>query len=247
MASPRRPNSADNDPDRPDPLADNMRFGRRRPTGGNEPPGSDRGASVYDQQTVVDSNFSNRSQTRRLRQGAGSFSPQGISAWAADPRNSRTLLIGAGVVVGLLLLLLLFRLYNSSNATGLQDDATGANASAAASLPALGFEGSSAVASADTGVGTVPQPVETVPSTDPAAQPPAGGGQAFVVTGTGTEGLFLRTEPRVDPATLIGTLPEGTRVEVTGETQNDGTREWRKVRTDQGEGWVAAEFLQPAP
>lgn len=243
MASPRRPNPADNDPDRPDPLADNMRFGRRRPLGGTEPLESDR--SVYDQQTVIDSNFSNRSQTRRLRQGGGSFSPQGMTAWAADPKNSRTLLIAAGVVVGLLLLFVLFRLYNGSGSNGVEGDTT--DTGAAASIPALGFESVSPAASADTGVGTAPQPVETVPSTDPAAQPPAAGtGQFFVVTGTGTEGLFLRPEANTNQPPL-GTLPEGTRVEFTGESQNDGTREWRKVKTDQGEGWVAADFLQPAP
>lgn len=246
MGFPKRPNPADNDPDPTNPLADNLRIGRRRSTGSSQAADTDRTASIYDQQTVVDSNFTNRSQTRRLRQGAAGFSPQQLTAWAANPQNSRTLMIAAGVVIGLLLLFVLYRVLNNSYATAGADDATGIAASAAASVPPLGFEGDGAAPSTDTGVGVVPQPVETVPSTDPAAQQP-GGGQFFVVTGTGTEGLFLRSEPRVDPATLIGTLPEGTRIEATGETQNDGTREWRKVRTDLGEGWVASDFLQAAP
>ncbi|MBV9790309.1 MAG: SH3 domain-containing protein, partial [Chloroflexi bacterium] len=46
-------------------------------------------------------------------------------------------------------------------------------------------------------------------------------------------------------ATIIGTLPEGTRVESLGENFNDGTRDWLKVRTPLGEGWVAQQFLAP--
>lgn len=246
MGFPRRSNPADNDPERPDPLAENMRFGRKRPTGGTEPSDADRRNAIHDQQTVVDSNFSNRSQTRRLRQ-AGGLSPQGLTTWAADPKNSRTLFIAAGVLVGLLLLLILFRLYNNGGATAADGAPTGAAASAAASLGAPGFVIASPGAGVDNGAANVPQPVQTVPGTDPAGQPaPGGTGQFFVVTGTGTEGLFLRPEASTAQPP-IATLPEGARVEFTGEAQNDGTREWRKVRSDLGEGWVAADFLQPAP
>lgn len=241
----RRSNPADDQGAPDDPLADNLRIGRRRPPSGTQPLDND--PSIYDQQTVIDSNFSNRSQTRRQRQLSGGFSTQKLGSWAADPENSRKMMIGGGVVIGLLLLVALFYLYNGLSGGSAADDSTGTGSIAASEEP-LGQPGDivngSAAPSADAGVGVVPQPVESVPGTDPGQQPAPAAGQAFVVTNTGVEGLFLRSGPGVDPP--LATLPEGTRVEWTGESQNDGTREWRKVRTDQGEGWVAADFLQPA-
>ncbi len=77
----------------------------------------------------------------------------------------------------------------------------------------------------------------------PTAAPAA---SAFVVARTGVEGLFLRAEPNTN-AQILNTLPEGTRVEALGEENNDGTRTWRRVRSERGEGWVAADFLDPAP
>ena len=73
-----------------------------------------------------------------------------------------------------------------------------------------------------------------------------GDAHTFVVSGTGEQGLFLRAGPSTQEAT-VATLPEGTRVEALGEEQNDGTRTWHKVRTPQGEGWVAADFIIPEP
>jgi hypothetical protein len=66
-----------------------------------------------------------------------------------------------------------------------------------------------------------------------------------VVTGTATDGLFVRQQGSAS-ATIVGTLPEGTPVQVTGVTTTADGREWRQIRAPQ-EGWVAAEFLQPAP
>jgi hypothetical protein len=71
----------------------------------------------------------------------------------------------------------------------------------------------------------------------------------FTVTGTGTDGLFLRSTPSTD-GQQIATLPDGTRVERIGEDTTAGGRTWRNVRTTQSpaqEGWVAVDFLTAAP
>lgn len=245
----RRPQSPNNDSDSTsgnNPLADNMRLNQgQRPNGATEPLPTEHNASIYDQQTVVDSNFSNRSQARRQRQAASPFNTQRIGTWAADPGNSRTMLmIGAAVVITLLLIGAV-SIYNRLNRTVPIDGET-TTASQPAGASTVINEG--AAASANAGVGTVPQPVATIPGSDPAQQSAAGAtGGTFVVTGTGTDGLFLRRDAVVDPGNILGTLPDGTKVDATGETKNDGTREWKKVRTQQfGEGWVAAQYLQPA-
>jgi uncharacterized protein YgiM (DUF1202 family) len=96
------------------------------------------------------------------------------------------------------------------------------------------------------------QQPSVTPGAAPAAPAPGGGQGTFVVTGTATEGLFLRTQPRA-PSEILATLPEGTRVTAIGDEQdgpgpNGETLRWRQVRTeDNREGWVAASFLQPAP
>jgi hypothetical protein len=87
-----------------------------------------------------------------------------------------------------------------------------------------------------------PQAVTAAPTAPPTPK-------FFTVTGTGTDGLFLRAAPSAD-AQQIATLPDGTRVERIGEDTAAGGRTWRKVRTTQGppqEGWVAADFLTAAP
>lgn len=244
----RKQNPADDEAaQQDDPLAENMRFERRRPP--DEAPPDDGGsASIYDQQTVVDQNFASRAQARRERQATGGLSPQRVTAWAADPGNSRKLIIAGGVVLALLLLLALWRIsrnWTADTADTLLEPSVPAAASAESPIfidPAA----ASAAASLDASFPSVPVPAENVPGTDPAQQSPFAAAQAFVVTGTGTEGLFLRPEPNQNN-TPVATVPDGTRVEATGNTQNDGTREWREIRTDLGTGWVAAEFLQPAP
>jgi hypothetical protein len=81
----------------------------------------------------------------------------------------------------------------------------------------------------------------------PATEQPAASGEFFVVSGTGTNGLFLRPGPSTDGAP-IKTLPEGTRVEKIGEDEFGANFVWRPVRGPDGaEGWVAVDFLQPAP
>lgn len=71
--------------------------------------------------------------------------------------------------------------------------------------------------------------------------------QYFTVNGTGSQGLFLRPDPSTNGAPIM-TLPEGTRVEQIGEDTPGGDYVWRKVREPGGqEGWVAVDFLNPAP
>jgi hypothetical protein len=81
----------------------------------------------------------------------------------------------------------------------------------------------------------------------PPTEAPASTAEFFVVNGTGTNGLFLRPGPSTDGAP-IKTLPEGTRVERIGEDEFGANFVWRPVRGPDGaEGWVAVDFLQPAP
>jgi hypothetical protein len=66
--------------------------------------------------------------------------------------------------------------------------------------------------------------------------------QWMLVQYTEGQGLVLRPEP----ASTVGlrTLPEGTRVRITGAALQVGDRTWVPVEAlDYQEGWVAAEFL----
>lgn len=248
MSWSRRPSDKDT-PDDNNPLADNMRLNRpRRTPDQTQPLNNDQNASIYDQHTVVDNNFSSRSQARRDRQGASSFSTQQLGTWAANPDNSRKLLMVGGAFLIFLILLALIRFFSSGSAPD-ATDSTGTGASAPASSAPFGgaFTDPSAEPSTDPGIGAVPQPVATIPGSNPTQeQPPAGGGAAFVVTGTGVQGLFVRKEASTG-AEKLGTLPEGTRIEAAGEQVNADGRNWQRVRTAFGEGWVAADFIQPAP
>jgi SH3 domain-containing protein len=74
----------------------------------------------------------------------------------------------------------------------------------------------------------------------------ASGGAKFRVTGTGTDGLFLRPDHSAD-GEPVKTLPEGTVVTVVGEDFSGPDRVWKHVRDPDGtEGWAAADFLKPA-
>jgi hypothetical protein len=83
-----------------------MRLNRpRRSTDSNTAAQHDRDATIYNQHTVVDNNFSNRSQTRRQRQMTSPFNTQQLTSWAANPDNGRRMMaIGAAVVIFLLIL-----------------------------------------------------------------------------------------------------------------------------------------------
>ena len=241
----RRPNLPPNNPDAGDennPLADNMRLRPRRSAGGTQPSDPDSPTSIHDQHTVVDNNFASRTQTRRERQLTSPFSTQRLGSWAASPDNSRKLLMIGAAVIGFLLLIAVIniasRAYNTADTT----EET-ANESPVASVEIGGIT-TGPLASAD--LGTAPQQATNIPGTDPGQQQPASPSNGtFVVTGTGAEGLFLRQDHSTS-AQILATLPEGTRIESLGETFNDGTLDWLKVRAQPGEGWVAQKYVQPA-
>ena len=80
----------------------------------------------------------------------------------------------------------------------------------------------------------------------PTSAPTAVQGVQFRVNGTGTDGLFLRSDADQN-STILATLPEGTVVTVIGEDKSGPNYTWKHVRAPDGtEGWAAADFLQPA-
>jgi hypothetical protein len=240
----RRQNLPSNDPDAGDennPLADNMRLRPRRSATGPQPVEPDTNGSIHDQHTLVDSNFASRSRARRERQIATPFSTQQIGSWAADPKNSRQLLMIGGAVLIFLLLIGIISVFSSGSTPDTATEPAAASPSAAANVG--GNIDVGPAASTDPGTGT--QPATNIPGTDPGQQPVNAGGGAFTVSGTGSEGLFLRQDHSTT-AQVLATLPEGTKIESLGDTFNDGSRDWLKVRSAQGEGWVAKQYLQPA-
>jgi hypothetical protein len=70
-------------------------------------------------------------------------------------------------------------------------------------------------------------------------------GVKFRVTGTGTEGLFLRADASTDRAPLT-TIPEGAEVTIVGDDVVKPERVWKHIRTAEGlEGYASADFLKP--
>jgi hypothetical protein len=189
---------------------------------------------------VDGTDFANRQTQRRQRQGGARVYTARVGELARGLDNRQLLMLGAAVVLALIALLWWQAARRDDNLPNVETrDQVGAT------TPAL--EANSGVA-APAGEIITAQPgavIATMPPAEaPSAAPPAA--QAFVVSGTGEQGLFLRAGPSTQEATMA-TLPEGTRVEALGEEQSDGTRTWRKVRTPQGEGWVAADFIIPEP
>ncbi len=93
------------------------------------------------------------------------------------------------------------------------------------------------------GDGTLPID-EPAPVIEPPPPPPAA---IFIIANTGGQGLFLRAAANAN-SEVLATLPEGTRVEQIGDDVSGMGYTWRPVRTDEGqEGWVAVDWLQPAP
>ncbi len=90
--------------------------------------------------------------------------------------------------------------------------------------------------------------VVALPTVTPAPSPsPTPGSQIFIVSNTGAQGLFLRATHTTD-GQILETLPEGTRVEQVGEDFTGPNYVWRNVRAPSGQqGWVAIEWLRPAP
>ena len=91
---------------------------------------------------------------------------------------------------------------------------------------------------------TVPPPPAATNTPKPVVNTPSAGRKTAVVTGTADAGgLKLRRAP--SPAgELIDSLPDGTVVELLGETKSDSGIEWQRVRDPKGrEGWVAGQYL----
>ncbi len=96
-------------------------------------------------------------------------------------------------------------------------------------------------------VGTQPQPQPDSPPAAPAPNDNAPALPAFIVVNTGGHGLRLRATPDGTSAVLT-TVPEGERVQQIGEEATGAGYVWRNVRAPDGtEGWVAVDWLQPAP
>lgn len=113
----------------------------------------------------------------------------------------------------------------------------------------LGFGSEPTAPAFDSGIGSDTGGIAPLPTVTAEPPPPTVPvvGQAFVVSGTGTEGLFLRPEPNTNNQPIT-TLPEATRVEQIGEDFVGPDRVWRNVRAPDGqEGWVAVDFLAPSP
>jgi hypothetical protein len=89
---------------------------------------------------------------------------------------------------------------------------------------------------------TVAPPPAATNTPKPVVATPGAGPKTAVVTGTGdVGGLKLRKAPNGE---LIDSLPDGTVVELLGESQTAVGLEWRNVRDPKGrEGWVAAQYL----
>lgn len=90
-------------------------------------------------------------------------------------------------------------------------------------------------------------PTEIPPELNLPAQAGSAGnselGAQYRVTGTDTEGLFLRGEPNTNNQPLK-TMPEGTIVTIMGDDYNGPDRVWKYVHDDMGSpGWAAADWL----
>jgi hypothetical protein len=86
---------------------------------------------------------------------------------------------------------------------------------------------------------TVASTARPVPSTPTPAPRP------LVVAGSG-QGLFLRAQP--GQGEIIRAYPDGTVVTPLGEERRLDGRRWLRVRVeDNREGWMAADYLRPAP
>lgn len=89
---------------------------------------------------------------------------------------------------------------------------------------------------------TVPPPPEATQTPAPVVTTPGAGHKTAVVTGSAdVGGLALRKTPGGE---LIDRLPDGTVLELLGDTQSTAGEEWQSVRDPKGrEGWVAGRYL----
>lgn len=176
---------------------------------------------------------SERSTGRRSsRRGALPSSPQEFQLWLQA--GGWRYLVGIGALLVVLLIAMLAFARNDQREAGLPPVG---QEQPAVSEPVLGAGSSGQESTLPTVTSAAPEP------TAAAASP----GLFFVVTGTSGQGLFLRPQPNtIQPP--ITTLPDGTRVEQVGADVPGGDYVWRQVRAPDGqEGFVAVDFLTPAP
>ncbi|MEI8165305.1 MAG: SH3 domain-containing protein [Chloroflexales bacterium] len=169
---------------------------------------------------------SERSGNRRAaRRGPLPASPQEFQLWL----QAGGWRYGVGIVVLVMVLLIAMLAFARSD----QRDA------------GIGVERLAPTTASGVGQGGAGAPVSLLPTVTLPPPTPTGP-RHFVVTGTGTDGLFLRSQPSTS-GVLVSTLPDGTAVEQIGEDVAGGDRMWRHVRaTDGQEGYVAVDFLAPA-
>lgn len=176
---------------------------------------------------------SRRRDYRARRRRSPSSSPQELQLWL---QQGGWIYIAAGAflfVAALVGVLIVTR--SSQSQAGQQQPAASGLTSQPQREPSL------------PGLTLTPLPsVTPIPTPPPPTAPPTP--QKFVVVGTSGLGLFLRDNPSTN-STVLETLPDGTVVERVGEDDVPGADHvWRKVRSPEGqEGWVAVDYLQPAP
>jgi uncharacterized protein YgiM (DUF1202 family) len=138
----------------------------------------------------------------------------------------RIVAVAAAVVYILILLLILNR----------QSRALPGNSTAGSTLP---------TADLSSGVEPTAGSGAALANVAPTSAPTTAEGAKFRVTGTDTDGLFLRSDADQN-STILATLPEGTEVTVIGEDKPGPNYTWKHVRASDGtEGWAAADFLKP--
>jgi hypothetical protein len=241
MRNSRRPSDADVDPEQ-DPLSPYSSPTVRRSADRSTQPiddtssGTTRGSGTQ----VDGTDFASRQNQRRQRQSNARVYPSRIGEMARGVNNRQLLMVGGGIIL-LLVLLLAWRTIRNRNTAG----TTTPNQPAPFGTTEPALLATIAPGEQPSGISVTPAPIEIAPTT--AAPAATGATGAFVVTNTGSEGLFLRADPATT-GTQMETLPEGSKVDALGPEQNDGTRTWKKVKAPDGqEGWVAAEFLVAAP
>jgi hypothetical protein len=184
------------------------------------------GGDEWSQREPVNPGWRNEraSGRRSARRGALPSSPQEFQLWLQA--GGWRYLAGIAALLVVLLIAMLALARNDQREAG---------------LPGVGQE-QPAVSEPVLG-GASGEALPTVTAAPPTPAQP----RFFVVANTAGQGLFLRPQPSTE-GNPIATLPDGTRVEQVGDDVPGGDRVWRRVRAPDGqEGYVAVDFLTPAP
>jgi hypothetical protein len=165
----------------------------------------------------------------------------GAERQAANDRGMRSGVFGVGLV-GLTLLFFGLALIGTGNAPA---DEQPTRLPTRTATPRSGITPSQVVTPTKqptSSLPTVPPPPPVTNTPAPVVTTPGADRKTAVVTGTAdVGGLKLRKTPNGE---LIDSLPDGTVVELLGESQTVVGLEWRKIRDPkEREGWVAAQYL----